>query len=277
MKVITVSRAFGSGGDQFAKKIADGLGFDVVDHSYLKAVEKEPEKYSPLICSIEDEVEPGFLEKVSGLMSNRSFYKTALALCVYELALNSDIVLVGAGGHFVLSGCPSLLSLQIVKKLSDRVRAVAHDNNIKAEDALKLVEERDKERSHFIKYYFDKELFDPLMFHFVVNGSLLALDEAVEMIATYAQRFFERVDPSRAEQFLRDRILEKKAEMVLFHLGMTHGATIEFEAAQGTLTVHGVVGGDHEKARLLKALGKMSEVTNLVDKVKAEVLSRNIY
>jgi cytidylate kinase len=277
LKVITVSKAYGAGGSRIAKALAERTGYRYVDEEFLGKTEKDPAQCSPLLCSIEDEVAPGFLDKVAGLMSNRSFYKTALALCVYDLALRNDLVLVGAGGHFVLAGCPSLVSIQVVDKLSDRVRNVAHERKLRIEDAIKLVETKDKKKVEFIKYYFDEELFDPLMFHLTINTGFVAQEAATEVASMYCARFFAGVDAAPAEQFLRDRLVEKKAEMVLFHIGITHGAKVDFKADRDTLAAHGIVGGEHEKGQLLEALKKMSEVKTVVDDIKVEVLSGLIY
>jgi cytidylate kinase len=278
LKVITVSRSYGSGGSQFARKLADRLGYQYVDEVFVQGIKKNPAQCSPVLCSIEDEVGPGFLDKIAGLMNNRSFYKTTFALCIYEAAVKNDLVLVGSGGHLILAGCPSLISLQVVRKLSDRVRAIADAKDLTAEDALKVVESKDKEKSHFVKDYFDKDLFDPLMYHLTINAGFFALDDAVELAAEHAGRFYASVDAVSSEQFLKDRLLEKKAEMALFHLGMTHSATTaDFTADRGRLTIHGVVGGEHEKRQLIEALKKMSEVTEVIDNLKVGVLSRNVY
>jgi cytidylate kinase len=277
VNVITISRTYGSGGSEFGRSLADRLGYHYANGAFLKSIEKKPEEFSPLFSSIEDEVGPGFLARITGLMENRNFYKTALAICVYELALKSDVILVGAGGHLVLSGSPSLISLQVVRKLSSRVKLVAKERGIKVEEALKRVEAMDKAKSRFIRDYFDKELFDPLMFHLTINATFFTLDDALDLVAEYSKSYFTKIDTAGTEQFLRDRLLEKKAQMVLFHLGLSHGTAVEFEAASGQLKARGVVGGDHEKGRLVEALRKMSEVTGVTDEIKAEVLSRNIY
>jgi cytidylate kinase len=277
VKVITVSHTYGSGGSEFANKMADRLGYTYIDEALSREIEKNPRECSALFCSIEDEVEPGFLDKVTGLMSSKSFFKTTLAICIYELALKTDIVLVGSGGHLILAGCPSHVSIQILSKLSDRVRTVAHAKQIKPEDAMKLTEHKDKEKSHFVNYYFDKNLFDPLMFHFTINASLVLLNDALDMMDAYNRDFSARLDSIHAEQFLKDRLLEKKADMVLLHLDISHGGNVKFQADKGVITVHGVVGSDHEKGRLFDALKKMGETKDLVDQIKTGVLSRNIY
>lgn len=277
MKVITVSRSYGSGGSQFAGRLADALGYHYADETFIREIEQNVENCSPLLSSIEDEVGPGFLEKLSGFMDNRSFYKMALSLCLYELALSSNVVIVGAGAHLIFADYPSLISLQIVKKLSDRVRSVAHDKNLNVDDALELIEDKNKEKAKWIKNYFDKELFDPLQFHMVINLSLIPPEKALSLVAPFGAALFEDTGLDMSDAWLRNRLLEKKAEMVLFHLGLTHGPIVEFHADNGRLTAKGVVGGKHEKEKLLEALTKMSEVTTVNDEVRVEVLSRMLY
>jgi len=277
VKVIAVSRSYGSGGSEFARQLADTLGYRYADGTSIKEIEQHVENCSPLLASIEDEVDPGFLGKLGELMTNRTFYKTALSLCLYELALKEDMVIVGAGAHLVFAGYPSVISLQVVKKLSERVRAVARDRNMKMDDALDLVESKDKEKSKFIRNYFDKELFDPLMFHLVINLSVISIDEALRLVVPFVTAQFERVSLEVSETWLKDRLVEKKAEMVVFHLGLARGPMIEFKAEKGTLTAKGVIGGKGEKERLLEALGKMSEVSRVVDELKVGVLSRMLY
>lgn len=277
MKVIAVSRSYGSGGSQLARQLADRLGYDYADGASIKGIEESVETSSSLLASIEDEVGPGFLEKLTSLMNNRSFYKTALSLCLYELALKSDIVIVGAGSHLVFANYPSLLSLQVVRKLSERVKAVAHDRKLKMDDALELVENKDKEKSKFTRNYFDKELFDPLMFHMVINLSLVLMEQAVQVVSQFGTATFESADLDLSRTWLKNRLLEKKAEMVLFHLGLTQGPTVDFEADSGRLAVKGVIGGKHEKQQLLEALAKLSEVTTVTDELRVEVLSRMLY
>lgn len=277
MKVITVSRSYGSGGSEFGRQLADSLGYHYADENFVKGIEQNVEQRSPLLASLEDEIGPGFIEKIAGLMDNRSFYKLALSTCLYELALKSDVVIVGAGAHLVFADYKSMLAIMVVRKLSERVRTVAQNKKMEINDALEFVEDKDKEKAKFIKNYFDKALFDPLMFHIAVNLSLVSTDQAVQFVAPLATDLFGDLLPGQSELWLKNRLLEKQAEGVLFHLGLTHGQMVEFHADGGQLTAKGVVGGKHEKKQLLETLTKISGVTAVTDELRIEVLSRMLY
>jgi hypothetical protein len=248
-----------------------------VDETFITEIEGSTEQCSPLLSSLEDEVGPGFLDKLIDLMTNRIFYKTALGLCLYELALSNDVVVVGAGANLIFADYPSVMSLQIVKKLSDRVRAVMHDKKLDVNGALELIQDKDREKSKWIKNYFDMELFDPLLFHLVINLSPISIDRALALVAPFSATFLDEASPEVSEAWLKNRLLERKSEMLVFHLGLTRGPMIEFHADGGVLRARGVLGGKGEKERLLEALAKMSEVTSVIDEVKVEVLSRMLY
>jgi hypothetical protein len=240
-------------------------------------MEQYTKQCSPLVSSIEYEVDPGFLDKLVELMTNRTFKKTALSLCLYELALAEDVVIVGAGAHLVFADYPSLISLQLVRNLSERVRSIAQENNLTIDDALELIQDKDKGKSKWIKNYFDKDLFDPLQFHMVINLSLIPPDKALILLTPFSTASFEGISQDSSVAWLKNRLLERKAEMVVFDLGLAHGPLIEFHADGGVLIAKGVIGGNRDKEKLLENLGKMSEVTNVVDQLKVGVLSRMLY
>ncbi|HAR96974.1 MAG TPA: hypothetical protein DCR97_13605, partial [Deltaproteobacteria bacterium] len=233
VKVITVSRSYGSGGSQFAKQLSEELGYRHIDETFVRNMEQYTKQGSPLVSSIEDEVDPGFLDKLVELMTNRTFKKTALSLCLYELALAGDVVIVGAGAHLVFANYPSLISLQLVRNLSERVRSIAHENNLTVDDALELIQDKDKGKSKWIKNYFDKDLFDPLQFHMVINLSLIPSDKALILLTSFSRTSFEGISQDSSEAWLKNRLLERKAEMVVFDLGLAHGPLIEFHADGG--------------------------------------------
>lgn len=277
MKVITVSRSYGSGGSEFARQLAQRLGYRYVDEAFIKEMEGNTGLCSPLLSSIEDMVGPGFIEKLMDLRDNRIFYKTALGLCLYQLALSNDVVVVGAGANLIFADYPSLMSLQVVRKLSDRVRAIIHDKKLDVDGALEVIQDKDKEKSNWVRDYFDRELFDPLLFHLVINLSSIGFDQALELIAPFSVAFFKETSPDVSEAWLKNRMLERKAEILVFHLGLTHGPRLEFHADGGVLRAEGVLGGKGEKERLLGALAKMPEVASVIDEVKVGVLSRMLY
>jgi CMP/dCMP kinase len=278
MKVITVSRSYGSAGTLFAKQLARTIGYQYADEALIKKIDEVQGIRDTLTVNVEDESAPGFFEKVAELAKNRSFFKVALETCIYDLALKDDLVFVGGGAHIILEEFPCLFSVQIVRNLRDRIRAIAGEKGISYDEASDLIKKRDKHKAAFISHYFDKDLFDPAMFHLTINASRVSIDDAVEMVAVQTKKIFSSADDQETTLFLKKRLTESKAQLVLFALDMTREGRITFEAQDGgALIVQGVIGGKKEKERVLTALSKLPEVNKIEDRLKVEVLSRMLY
>ncbi|OPY75021.1 MAG: cytidylate kinase [Syntrophorhabdus sp. PtaU1.Bin058] len=265
-------------GTLFARRLSGVLGYQYADEALINKINETQEVRDALAVNVEDENAPGFFERVAELANNRNFFKVALETCIYDLALKDDLVFVGGGAHIILETFPCLFTIQIVRSLRDRVKAIADEKRISYDEAFDLVKKRDKHKADFIRHYFDRDLFDPTMFHITINTSLVSVDDAVEMAVNQAGRAFKPADNSEASLFLKKRLMERRAQLVLFGLNLTHSGRITFEAQEGgTLIVHGVIGGNDEKEHVLSVLSNLPEVTRIEDRLKVEVLSRMLY
>ncbi|OPY73211.1 MAG: hypothetical protein A4E64_02656 [Syntrophorhabdus sp. PtaU1.Bin058] len=279
MMVITVSRSYGSAGSLFARRLAENLGYAYADESFVNCIGYDSGVSEALLASIEDEPSPSFFQRAKDMLTRKSSFKTALSACIYDFALKNDIVFVGGGAHLILEGYPGMVSIQVVRNLSDRIRDIAADKNIPYEEALRLIEKKDKAKKNFISYYFDRELFDPLKFHLTLNASLVTLDNAIDISVNYANKYFSGVDHEGAETFLRKRLLEKKAEILLSRQDFAGDfGRISFEAVDvDVLSVKGIIGGEEKKKQLFKTLWNIRGLKKVEDNLKFGVLSRNLY
>jgi len=279
MMVITVSRSYGSAGSLFARRLAENLGYSYADELFINNIGYDSGVSGALLASIEDEPSPNFFQRAKDLLTRKSSFKTALSACIYDFALKSDIVFVGGGAHLILENYPGMVSIQVMRNLSERIRDIAAEKNISYEEALRLIEKKDKAKKNFISYYFDRDLFDPLKFHLTFNSSLVSLADAIDISSNYANKYFSCVDHEEAKTFLRKKLLEKKAEILLSRqdFGSDFGK-ISFEAIDvDILSVKGIIGGEEEKKQLFKTLWNVRGLKKIEDNLKFGVLSRNLY
>lgn len=279
MLVVAVSRSYGSAGSLFAHRLAERLGYVYADEAFINSIGRDAEISEALRVSIEDEPNPSLLQRARDLMTRKSSFKLALSACIYDFVLKNDIVLVGGGAHIVLEHHPGMVSIQVLRNMSDRIRDIATDKKISYEEALKLIEEKDRAKKRFISYYFDRELFDPLRFNITFNASLVSLDDAVDMTAVYVKKHFSEVDRESAKMFLLKKLLEKKAELLFADQDIAGDfGKVTFEAVDvDTLLVKGVVGGEEKKKQLLETLWNLKGLKKVEDRLKFGVLSRLLY
>lgn len=278
MGIITISRTHGSGGTFFAGELAKRLGYQFINRTLINSDNEKGENHTA-VFDLEGEDSPSFIDRFRELMSNRNYYKVSLMASVYDYALKDNVVFVGMGAGIILSGVENLLNFRIVRLLAERVKAIAQIKNIPYDDAFDLVEKMDEDKRAFISHYFDVDADDPTLFHLILNSSSVQLGDALDIVSGYAGRFFASIDKVKSERFLRNRLLEKRSEMLLFRLGMVHSyGKVTFTASDdGVLTVKGVIGDDDDKGRLLQCLGRNPEIKKIEDHLKVGILSNLIY
>jgi|WetSurMetagenome_2_1015567.scaffolds.fasta_scaffold00192_24 CMP/dCMP kinase len=278
MGIITVSRAYGAGGNFFARELARQLGYEHLDKDLIHKICVERHDN---VCAfgMEDEKTASFLDKIADLMENRNFYKLSLMANIYDYALKNNVVFIGMGANVILAGTADVLNIQIVMPLSERIKAVASHLSISINNALEIVRKREDEKKEFLKYFFDRDINDSTMYHLVINSARISIEDSLEMVTAYCRKRFSPSLSSETTLFLKNRLLEKRAELLLHRLGIAHDyAKVLFEAKdEGTLLIKGVIGGEHEKKELFEALKKIPEITKTEDHVKVGTLSHLIY
>ena len=211
-------------------------------------------------------------------MTNRNFNKIALIANIYDFSLKNNVVFTGMGAHVVLGGLSNVISLQVVRRRSERIKAIAELKKISYDDALEEIQRMDEGQREFMENYFDKPFNDPTLFHLVINSSHVSLENGLHMVSEYSKSYFAPRHSIETENTLRDRLLEKRAEILLFRLGIVHDyVKVNFEANGGVLMVKGVVGGEGEKKRLFDSLNYMKEARKIEDYLKVGILSHIIY
>lgn len=278
MGIITISRMYGAGGTTLAKKLSECMNYKYVDQEYLHNFCNKAKDNFCLITS-EDEESPSFGERFSELMTNKSFYRIALYASIYKLALEDNVIFVGRGGHLILEGFPNVISLQVIRTLSERVKAIAEIKNISYDKALELVEKKDEEKAEFFNYYFDASFIDPLKFHIILNSSLVPINSAIDMLCSFSKGFFNNEKRDKAKVILEKRLIEKNAELLLFKYDLVQSfGKITFEMKDdGVMKINGVIAGSEEKEKLIKAVKGLPGVKNVEDHLKISVLTHIVY
>lgn len=278
MSVISVTGKYATGRNFLAKELSSELGFRYAGSRELSKTMLVVADGLHLPGLDEDHV-PSVFERLVELGESRNLVMTAFHAAVYSIALEGNTVFAGSGTGFMLCDIPGVISVMVVRLLSERVRAIADVKKIPVDEALELIEIKDRHKKEMVEHYFDRDMNDPLPFHMLLNASRMPADAAVRIISGYASGFFTAESGIARKQALAAKLIEKRAELMLFRLGMVHSfGKIGFEYREGgLLRVKGVTGGDNEKKELLDGLAKLDGVNAVDDHLKVSVLSRNIF
>lgn len=181
MSVITISREFGSKGSYIAERVAQMLGYPLVDKG---TIEKVLVQYGFVEFDKAYDSIPGFWALFD---SRKAETVDMLNRVIRAVARQGNAVILGRGSFAVLRDLADVLNVRIQAPLSLRVKRVMEQQNItEADQAEELVKESDRVRVAFIKSYYGLRWDDASVFDVVLNtGKVspnLAVTWLVEMV-----------------------------------------------------------------------------------------------
>lgn len=202
--IITISRQFGAGGSEVARRVAEALDWRVVDNELIKRV-AERAGLPPEEVAQREERARSFIERLARALARSApelFPKPAEKLpvpeestlvrvtesVVAELAAQGRVVLVGRAGPAVLRGQYDAVHVKLVAPAADRLRAAIERLGLEPKQAEKVLQETDANRARYLKQHYGRDWDDTTNYHMVLNTGVLGLDGAAGVIVDYARR-----------------------------------------------------------------------------------------
>jgi cytidylate kinase len=206
MKIITVSREFGSGGRELGKRLADELSYSYLDREIVTAI---AEKSSLDEAYVERNIESGLL-RMYPLTFSRTFTHMPLIISgtpdllseqhkvIKELAAKGDCVIVGRGADivlqeyspfkiFVYADMPA--KIERCRKRSDESERLSDLSDREIEKRIKQI---DKSRADNHNIFSASKWGDKCGYHLCVNTTGIEIKSFVPHIAEYAVKWFKR-------------------------------------------------------------------------------------
>lgn len=201
--VITISRQYMAGGSDVAARVAEALGWTVIDDALIDAV-AERSGFSPEdVQSLEESV-PSFMERFaqsSALSSPENLLSTPNAIdgpatvklahvtreVIEELGRQDRLVFVGRAAAAVLTSERDVIHVRLVASLEFRVHEAIDRLGLGEQEARSEVEERDRGRERYHKELFGRDWSDPVNYHLVLNTEVLGRAGAAQLVVARAR------------------------------------------------------------------------------------------
>jgi cytidylate kinase len=182
MNVITVSREYGAGGGEVARRLAETLGWELLDHALLHeaaAVEHVPdaelERLDEKALSLADRfrLHPPHQKYIHGITE-----------AARQAAARGNVVLVGRGTRHLLGDAANAFHLRLVAPRQWRGERMARLEGWSPEQAQARCLEVDRTRERFTRYFFGVQALRPDQYDLVVNTGRVSLDEVVACVVS---------------------------------------------------------------------------------------------
>lgn len=203
MRIITISREFGSGGREIGMRLSDILGFDYYDREIISEVARIgnfDEKF------VEDIGEKGYHTGYT-VTYGRTFYypqavwnNSAKILLAEQQALKGiaergkDCIIVGRCADVVLeeySPFNLFVYADMPSKLKRCKQRESDDEQMTDKQLIRKIKEIDKNRAKHRLTLSDIRWGDKSAYHLCVNTSNIRPKEITPIIAEYAKSYFE--------------------------------------------------------------------------------------
>jgi cytidylate kinase len=217
MPVITISRQFGSGGDEIADHVCQSLGYRHFDKRLIAKAAEEAgfSEQQGLDFSEENYKVKNFIDRLfarSRPVANVRVWKESTAgvrvaeemqlseehaLVLVQKAVeaayqNGNVVIIGRGGQVLLKDHPDVLHVRVEAPMEDRIQRVKHQFKLEKQMSLDtidtrraaqdLIEQRDAASADYLKRFYGIDWSDPLHYHLVLNSRKLSPVLASEVI-----------------------------------------------------------------------------------------------
>lgn len=209
MAVITISRQYGSGGDEVAARVGELLGYhyfdkrlmarlateaglspsEVVDfsednyrvQSFLKRLfEGRGARAVARVSTWAEGVAGSKIEQVAELDEAQSItFVQSTIQAAYTLG---NTVIVGRGGQALLAGKADVLHVRVEARLDDRDLRVHEQEKVSLGHAQDIVVNHDRAAAAYLKHFYDIDWSDPALYDLMVSTSKLGIEGAAQVI-----------------------------------------------------------------------------------------------
>lgn len=220
MRAVTISREYGSGGGEIARRLAERLNWQLVDYQVVTLLAqrmgvsiREAEAYDEragsfverLLSSMRS-IEPAMLvstpSETLGLQPEE-FYQRALRQVVTAAARERHTVIVGRGSQVVLEARRDVLHVRVVAPLEKRIDYVMQREGLNRDEARSRVQGKDRDRHRYLQAEYQRDNADPHLYDLICNTGVIDLDHVVELIcaalaykATQLKKAEEQLGPA---------------------------------------------------------------------------------
>lgn len=194
--IITIGRQFGAGGKLVADALGRKLGIPVYDSELITKASQDS-GFSAELFVRKDEKRSfftftsifanGFSTDQDNYMSENSLFKLQSAT-ISKLAETGSAIIVGRCSDYILRDRTDTLDVFLTAPAEVRARRVSDRAGIPYEDALEMLEKRDKGREEYYNYYTFGDWGKASNYDICVDSSILGIEGTAEFIIDFARK-----------------------------------------------------------------------------------------
>jgi Cytidylate kinase len=205
MPGITISSAYGAGGGVVAPRVAERLGFAMLDRAISARVAGElqisleeaqegerklsfADRFFRNLAPLADTISGGAaIAAADGAAAEEFRTEANKIMCE---SLTDGAVILGRGGAAALQDRTDVLRIRLYGSPEERVKAAVRFGVAGGADAAEEdLPNVDAARAKYVQHLYGRDIDDPTLYHLQLNTPLLELDQCVTMIVDVYRAF----------------------------------------------------------------------------------------
>lgn len=202
MKLITISREFGSGGRELGKRLADALGIPCYDQQIIEMIAQKKKLDKDYIAHISEKdirilypstigkhiIAPNYITHPSVQIISEQ------KKLIEELAKQGDCVIVGRCADLILKSYHPLnifVYADPATKISRCLERADKQETLSSEQIIRKMKEIDKNRASYRAMFTDSRWGSKESYHLCINTSGKEIKKLIPGVASYVNTWFE--------------------------------------------------------------------------------------
>lgn len=206
MPAITVTRLFGSGGSEVARRVAETLGWRLLDTAFVDGIAKGL-RATPSDVQAIDERAPSLAERLADALALGGGEVMSASLAtpmppteqrIAEVTRDvidrtvgrGPVVVVGRGAQAYLAERDDVLHVHCYAPHDALVDRTMMRERVSREDAEKMVKAKNEQREQYVRRMFGRAWLSPEHYHIMLNTAWLGHDRCVGIVLELAHEKF---------------------------------------------------------------------------------------
>lgn len=194
--IITIGRQFGSGGKSVADALGEKLGIPVYDHELIIKAAQDSGFSAELFVQSDEKKRFFSLSSIfagsystdtENYMSDKGLFKMQCET-IRKIAAEGSAIIVGRCSDYILRDMDCLLNVFLTSPAEVRAERVASRLGIGKDEAMEMLEKKDKARAEYYNYYTFGDWGVASTYDLCLDSSILGIDGTADFIVDFARR-----------------------------------------------------------------------------------------
>ena len=198
---ITIARQYGSGGREIGVRVAELLGIKSYDKELITMAAQKSGLSAETVGKADERATSSLLYTLA--MGSSSYGASAHTYdvpvndklfitqseIIKELVDESDCVIIGRCGDYVLRDHPNRISVFIYADQDSRVQRIMNNHSLSESEARELIKKTDKRRVNYYNFYTGRKWGKYDHYHASLDSGLLGIEGTARIIADIAKQY----------------------------------------------------------------------------------------